>query len=193
MKITEAADKQISALEQELQKYDSLEHDVETSKATITQLESDVVEVRSNRDLEPKARVAKLQSAGALLTLEKGDLETLQKSVEAQRARVVAAGRLAKIACQPIASALSASRTSTAKAAIDELLDLSKVGAIVQGLELTARTVVELQPVIHFFNQSSVDDFAWARQSRMFFDQLRSLAEAENLDTPAPSAKAALQ
>jgi hypothetical protein len=115
----------ISDCEHECETLDQLSANAATSRETIRKLESDIADLHFNRaNLEPKTRGSRLTNATSLLTLECGDLETINAQIDAQSDRIVQVAQRAKSLLQQVHAALLQSRKSGIEAMLEATFDL---------------------------------------------------------------------
>jgi hypothetical protein len=115
----------ISDCEHECETLDQLSANAATTRATITKLEADLVDIRANTaGLEPKVRSSRHVAAGSTLTLEHADLAVIETQIGAQSDRIVQVGQRAKSLLAQVWSAVLATRKANVEAMLETTFDL---------------------------------------------------------------------
>jgi hypothetical protein len=185
--VLEIANLQVAKVEAELARLDQLGNDLNAVRGTVGKLNTENSKLRSNEDsLEKSKRLVKLRDNLTAIDLEENDARRIETDLKATKARIVSLGRSILSSVAEILWHLTNARRLAAKAALEELLDFSLVGPIGDGIEGSARSVLALKPLDHFFDNSISDPdrmIASMRLLRGQFEALRALCETEPLLT----------
>ena len=124
----------------------ALEEDLHEAGETVAKLLAENAKLRNNEDALDKAnRMARLRDNAATIDLEQGDAKRIEADSAATRARVLAAGEVARASCASILWALITARRENARAALEEILDFSQLGSFGEELEVCSHGVLSLK------------------------------------------------
>lgn len=179
----DSSEQAVSKIESEFARLGQLEEDLHASTESLQKLNSENTRLRNNADeLDKPKRMARLRDNSATIDLEQGDARRIERNITAVKSRIVALGRVTKSASAEILHALSVARRITAKKAIENLLDVSQLGAVGGNLELSAHSVLALKDLQYYFaHHVSEPDYeiVLLRQLRQNFEVLRDMCANE--------------
>jgi hypothetical protein len=114
--VLDAADEQVARVESEISRLGRLEEDLHASRETVEKLGLETLKIRDNVHSIPKEkRMAKLRDNAASLDREQGDARKITAKINLTKARVVAAGEVAKAAGAAVLWALISCRKVNAR------------------------------------------------------------------------------
>ena len=172
-----------------LARYDSLSERAASTQDIVTTLESEIAAIhRNDANLDAKSRGSKFTVANSALSLARGDLQSVQDSLVAQRALTAATGKAAAAGLLEIRDLLRNHRVAKVAEQLALEFDQSAIPDLnLQGLanaHKSVRAIESLGVTMLGFELEHDDGFTIGAVRRLaeHWSELKSLVEAEGVE-----------
>lgn len=172
-----------------LSAYDALTERCAIAQETATALTDDVAAIRANSaGLDAKARGAKFTAANSALALAKGDLESLQNSIAAQKTLAVGLGKATASRLFEVRDVLRIQRTTNVIGWLTKQFDWSQLPVVTPAAlaahHESVREIANWGVTNLSYELTHTDDFSIQALRRLgeHWNELKQLVEAEGVE-----------